>query len=158
MHLAAGYAHLAWGELSLSRNEFAAMGDYLERIDTWPQSLTNLGIGRFMAAWLADQLNDREGALNILQGTEEMFQRGVAPLKIWNFHMYEELRGALKVWQYCFVLKKFLEGEKLPHVLPPNFTFGIDSVSAVLSRFTAMGVIPRWRFPDDLKKLNQSAT
>ena len=157
MHLAAGYAYLAWGNPVKARQEFAAMNDYADRLSTWPQSLTNLGIGRFMAAWMAIQTSERAMALEILAGTEDMFQKGTGPLKIWNFHMYEELRGALKVWQYCFVLKKYLEGETAAHILPPNFTFALGSVSVVLGRLMERGLAPRWRFPQDIPAVPEAA-
>jgi hypothetical protein len=150
MHLAAGYAHLAWGDLAAARDEFLAMSDYTPRLATWPQCLTNLGIGRFLAAWLTLRLDDAERAAAILEGTEAMFPAGVAPLRIWNFHMYEELRGALKIWQYCFVFKKKLEGEQQAHVLPPGFVFPLRNVSAVMRLLVERGLVPDWRFPDDL--------
>lgn len=149
MHLAAGYAHLAWGQLAEARDEFLAMSDYTDRMKTWPQCLTNLGIGRFIAAFLTIRLGEMERARTILAGVEDIFPLGVGPLKIWNFHMFEELRGALKVWQYNFVLQKHLAGEKAAHILPPTFTFRLAGVSAVLQGLVDRQVIPDWRFPAD---------
>jgi len=150
MHLAAGYAHLAWGDLAAARDEFLAMSDYTPRMATWPQCLTNLGIGRCLAAFLTIRLGERERALGILDGVEDMFPLGVGSLKIWNFHMFEELRGALKVWQYNFVLKKFLQGGHPDHVLPASFSFRLRDVSAVLNGLIASNRVPDWAYPRDI--------
>lgn len=149
MHLAAGYAHLAWGQIAEARDEFLAMSDYTERMNTWPQCLTNLGIGRFIAAFLTIRLGEAERARDMLVGVENMFPVGVGPLKIWNFHMFEELRGALKVWQYNFVLQKHLAGEKAAHILPPTFSFRLANVSAVLQGLVDQGLVPDWKIPVD---------
>jgi hypothetical protein len=150
MHLAAGYAHLEWGHVAAARDEFLAMNDYAARMSSWPQCLTNLGIGRCLAAILTIRLGERERALAMLDGAEDMFPAGVGPLKIWNFHMFEELRGALKVWQYNFVLKKYLEGEKLSHVLPPEFGFRLRDVSVVMAGLIARQRVPDWSYPGDI--------
>lgn len=152
MHLAAGYAYLAWGSLTEARDEFLAIAEYGDRIETWPQFLTNLGIGRIFAVFLTVYLGRRDQALEFMSGTEEMFCRGVAPLRIWNFHMYEELRGAVRVWQYNFVVKKFLEGEKQAHILPPNFRFGLSEVSTVMRSLVERGIVPKWRYPEDFQE------
>lgn len=154
MHLAAGYAHLAWGQVEEARDEFVAISDYTERMKTWPQCLTNLGIGRFIAAFLTIRLGKVERARQILVGVEDVFPLGVGPLKIWNFHMFEELRGALKVWQYNFVLQKHLAGEQAAHILPPTFAFRLASVSAVLQGLVDRAVIPDWKFPADAVPAN----
>jgi hypothetical protein len=141
MHLAAGYAYLAWGEPEAARKEFAAMSDYMPRLVTWPQSLTNLGIGRLLAVWLTAKLSGRAAALPLLDGTEDAFQAGMAPLKIWNWHMYEEARNALGVWQKCFVMKMALEGGQEDHVLPKMASFRLSDVSAVTRLLIAMGLV-----------------
>lgn len=139
MHLAAGYAHLAWGEFDRARDEFAAMGDYMPRLVSWPQALSNLGTGRLLAAWLTAKLSGPAAALPILDGTEDAFQAGIGPLKIWNYHMYEEARMALDTWQRCFLLKKLFEGETAAHILPPDVSLRLSQTSAVSRMLVSIG-------------------
>ena len=149
MHLAAGYAHLAWGEPALAREEFLAMGDYAPRMESWPQCLTNLGIGCCIGAFLSVRMGDAERARAALDGAEAMFPAGVAPLRIWNLHMFEELKNALRVWQCNFALQRHLAGEAQAHILPPGFGFRLAEVSAPLRLLVARGCLPDWRFPQD---------
>lgn len=141
MHLAAGYAHLAWGEMEQAREQFAALPLYADRVKTWPQATTNLGIGIFIAAWLEWRRGDIEAAKACLVPATQMFQAGTGVLNIWNWHMFEELRSALRLCQMCFSFLKILEGEKRPHVIPPQVTLKLPEVSIVLRRLIERGLL-----------------
>jgi hypothetical protein len=63
-------------------------------------------------------------------------------LKIWNWHMYEELRGALGISQMCFTFLKRLEQEKKSHIVPHNVVLKLGNVSVVLRRLIERNLIP----------------
>ncbi|WP_207540057.1 hypothetical protein [Sabulicella rubraurantiaca] len=140
-HLAAGYAALAWGDLSRARAEFTAVTGFADRLETWPQFLSNLGIATMIAALLAHDAGEHAEAARLLEDAERMYPRGVAPLQIWNFHMFEELRFALHVWQRCFVLKKILEREAAAHILPPGSKVALSEMSATMRRLVERGLV-----------------
>ncbi|MCW8086927.1 hypothetical protein [Sabulicella glaciei] len=140
-HLAAGYAALAWGDSSRARAEFTAVTGFADRLETWPQFLSNLGIATMVAGLLAHDADEHAAAARLLEDAERMYPRGVAPLRIWNFHMFEELRAALHVWQRCFVLKKILEREEAAHILPRGSKVALSEVSLTVRRLVERGLV-----------------
>jgi hypothetical protein len=147
MHLAAGYAHLAWGEYDKARLEFTAIPSYADRIKTWPQAVTNIGIGMFIGAWLEWRGGNIEAAKAALASSDTMFQTGVSVLKIWNWHMYEELRGALGTSQLCFSLLKRLENEPRAHVMPPTVVLKLTQISHVMRKLIERGLVANEPLP-----------
>jgi hypothetical protein len=141
MHLAAGYAHLAWGQYEEARKEFTVISRYADRITTWPQAVTNIGIGMFIGAWLEWRQGNIEAAKAVLAPTLTMFQEGVGVLKIWNWHMYEELRGATNISQMCFTFLKRLETDPEEHIVPSSVVLKLANTSAVLNRLINRGLV-----------------
>jgi len=141
MHLAAGYAHLAWGQYEEARVEFTAISRYAGRIKTWPQAVTNIAIGIFIGAWLEWRNGNIDAAKAVLAPAPSLLQEGVGVLKIWNWHMYEELRGAVNISQMCFSFLKRLETHPEEHIVPSSITLRVSNASAVLNRLIKRGII-----------------
>jgi hypothetical protein len=127
--------------------EFTAIPSYADRIKTWPQAVTNIGIGMFIGAWLEWRGGNIEAAKAALASSDTMFQTGVSVLKIWNWHMYEELRGALGTSQLCFSLLKRLENEPRAHVMPPTVVLKLTQISHVMRKLIERGLVANEPLP-----------